>query len=730
MRFHAREPWRDFAEHHVLAFAGADLTTPMIGVVLGAERRLFGIALSCGDRAIEQLALLLIDSDERAVAPMLTLTFQPRAALSFEARVLVRRAGFDDRVLPAFDSFSPHRAPRCARAKDLHLFAMVLEALQHTDDAGLLRPQQFDFRRGGRVLTIPLASNGSDAGRDPVRFTRVGGIQPRPVAKARRAGLVQTQDLPLVDEHWLAADPPLFFDIPGVRVPRVLVLADAASGRIVLRGDVGPDESPDLRQQLTELLSQPSHGQPRLPRRITCLSGCRYGELLRSLGEFGVITEHVDHDDRIDRMIAKMQERVAAFFGSAGEPPPAADLMNWKEARDTLAEQVLDAVPTRALASRLAQKAFFGDTKQYGALTAAGCTQHVQAYRDWFLTHYRSHPARRTVAERMLAGDLQPVERLLLRARIDARPGLYLVAGCRPPLVVLSDILSDYQVDLHDPELCGSALVNDVLPASIADAAGHRFLIPIGPRLPLPAAEKALLAIHILRRRGHYPSGNLSDLVRARPERLAMLWPWVMMEHEERAEARFARADREHQVATFAVADWPGLLATLCTWPEVHSSQLETDAPTWAWLPPAAARNAPVCLSRVADTLLAEGRARDVTAIRGPLEAIPGVTFVRVRPWEPEPGSEQMRRAREGWLSADMLGVAQQEFDQQLIEWLDQPHAILGRRTPRQLARTLAGKELVLQMIRGLPEPRLLRGVTVPRARLRRELGLDPGESG
>ena len=356
MRFHAREPWRDFAEHHVLAFDGTDLATPMLGVMLGAERRLFGMAICSGDRAIEQLAMLLADSDERAVAPMLTLTFLPRAALSFEARVLVRRAGFDDRVLPAFDSFSPHRAPRCARAKDLHLFAMVLEALQHTDDAGLLRPQEFDFRRGGRVLTIPLASNGSDAGQGTVRFTPVAGMQPRPVGKARRAGLVQARDLPLVDEHWLAADPPPFFGIPEVRIPRVLVLADAASGRVVLRGAIGPDGSQDLRQQLTELLSQPGHGQPRLPRRITCLSGCCFGELLRSLGEFGVITEHVDHDDRIDGMIARMQERVAAFFASAGEPPPAADLMNWKEARDTLAEQVFDAVPTRALASRLARR--------------------------------------------------------------------------------------------------------------------------------------------------------------------------------------------------------------------------------------------------------------------------------------------------------------------------------------------------------------------------------------
>ena len=67
-----------------------------------------------------------------------------------------------------------------------------------------------------------------------------------------------------------------------------------------------------------------------------------------------------------------------------------------------------------------------------------------------FFVHHRDHPGARTLAERVLAGELPEAERMLLVARVEGRIGIWRVESVEGPLIAFADILSDEQRSVQD----------------------------------------------------------------------------------------------------------------------------------------------------------------------------------------------------------------------------------------------------------------------------------------
>jgi hypothetical protein len=72
-----------------------------------------------------------------------------------------------------------------------------------------------------------------------------------------------------------------------------------------------------------------------------------------------------------------------------------------------------------------------------------------------------------------------------------------------------------------------------------------------------------------------------------------------------------------------------------------------------------------------------------------------------------------------------VLPFMQRKADDYCRHWLDEPLPILEGKSPRQACATAPGRKMVALLIRSLPDPSGIPGITVPRERLLRDLGLE-----
>lgn len=720
-RFYQRELWTRFTDEHLLAIEIPDEALPIYAILLGAGGQEFGVSIYLGERALEQVHHITRGPRPPFIAPILLLSFDPIGAVAPEYRELARIAGSSGRVIPTARSIAVGGKSRPAANEELRLIAQVVEAVLMADDNDLLRPRRIDLRQGGKLLTLAVAGAASKVQGVTARFCSIGPV-PGLTPLASRLPTRLTE-LPLLDAHWVIGFEPSPLEIADEsNRPWLLLVVDPEGDRIVDMQVVPlhePDDLDEAVHTLARILAAPKHTDPGLPRRLTIVHE-RLAGALADLSEQGATIDIVKEHPSVTKVIGGLRERLGSATDDDATLPDAADRQRWLAHDQRLHARIVAELERVDLDSHKALAAFFGDHAVYEELEDMGLTLHRVAYREWYVTSFRGKAGRRTIAERILAGPLPAAERCLLLARVAARTGLWVVAARTPPMVVLRDIFSDEEFDIQDGALAAKSIDGYALPARIANANGHRFVIPLGPDVP-PLMQDSALA-DLQQSFGSFPSADLQR----RPEMLGTLWEWLLDEAVSASAKRLTNTDGdtlEPLVGTFHVTDWPRFLAVV----EARGDVVRESDDCWTWLRLGDDNTVLASLERVFDELLVEVNSQQrLTSARAWLEAIPGVVFTAARVHEH--GEHSTRSKSRGidpaLLHPEDLTQLQAHIDTQTMRWLDERIPALGNRTPREAVHTRDGRELVLRLIRSWPDPGGIPGLRTPRERLRRELGL------
>lgn len=733
-RFQDWEPWLQFTDQYLFAFEVPGEPLPIYAIVLGAAGQSFGLSLYRGERALEQIHCVTTDPRPPIVTPMLLLSFDPISAVRDEHLALVKAAGITDRVIPTVVSIAPGGRGHPPSNPELRLLAQVIEAMLRAHASDLLRPRRIDLALGGKVLTLVIHGEKSKVHDVTARFT---DLAPLPLAGDTAPPLPwPLPELEAIDAHRLvgfAAAP--FAIAEEANQPWVLCVLDPERERLAGLEVVVPDAPDDLReamQALATILAEPKDGPAGLPRRLTFVHR-RLGEAMAApLRERGIEVDILDEHPSMAQFFTRLRDMPAPDQQPADAIPPAADTPRWLEHHRSLQARLEAASEGAGLHAQKALTAFFGEPDlveeldEYAARLDHDAQPHRLAYRNWFVTEYRGKANRQTIAERLLTEPLPAAERSLLTARITARTGLYRIARRRPPLVVLSDVLSDFEIEVDDGSIAAATTDGQLLPARIGTASGHHFVVPLGPLVPGMFVDQAIADLQ--QTFGAFTSADLQR----RPAMLGTLWEW-MLDQQEGSPPSLTNTDGDplcFLTGTFVVEDWPRLLRALTQREDVEAESAadNPECERWTWVRADARGNTLLAvLERVADQLLVQANSQQrLDAAREWLGATAGVRFVQQR--DQRPGDDHPPSPPPGLdaaLPPEALAQLQAQIDALTMRWLDDRIPALGDLTPREAVRTAAGRETVLRLIRSWPDPGGIPGLRAPRDRLRRELGLD-----
>ena len=441
--FQAKEYWQRFCDADVLAFELPDEPQLVYATILGAGGEHFGISLFRGERALDQLREITTNAHPTFIGTMLVLSFDPPGSVPPERRSVAAAAGISDRIIPVIFTVDPGMRTRDPRNAELRCFITVLDAIELADARGLLKPRRFQAHRACKMLTFRVTGGGHELD-VAARYQEVPG----PSSATAIVLPWPMPELPLIDAHWVIGLEPAPMAIEGeAGLPCFLLAADADDGhlhdmRVVVVAD---DDLEDIAQELADVFASPREGgEGGVPRRLTFVHKRLHDALAAPLTEFGVTVDLVDNHPFIKQAVRAFSERKAAR--DPEHVPAADDTEGWRGALASLWRRVEDHKDAVGLESRKALATFFGDAEALTRLAATRAQLPRSAFRQWFLVAYRGKNARRTLAERLLDEPLPTPERLLLQANVAARVGIYRVTRVQAPLVVLSDILSDYQV--------------------------------------------------------------------------------------------------------------------------------------------------------------------------------------------------------------------------------------------------------------------------------------------
>jgi hypothetical protein len=320
--------------------------------------------------------------------------------------------------------------------------------------------------------------------------------------------------------------------------------------------------------------------------------------------------------------------------------PAPDDLKGWKEADRRLYGRLPQQLQSdRRLWSTRAIKRYFNDDDLDYYVQEHEQQGVLGAYMAWAILDYRPNKTSQTQAEKMLEEGLPEVEAILLRARMEACPTLYRVAGHDPKAgtIDLEDVLLGGRVTVYD-QLMSENIENNVFFAARAFPAGHFHFVELaGPPL---GAGMGLEAVEFLRKCGmaFTPEGLRQDA-----HMFGWLWQWMDKRQATRKPARLCNTDGEEflwHIASFSVAKSDEARKTLM---EREDIEYDEEADELVWNKPtdrdSGAMGDTVTLGRmefVGDELvLTINSAQRFARARQWLEKLPGVAFksVRTRRW-------------------------------------------------------------------------------------------------
>lgn len=415
--------------------------------------------------------------------------------------------------------------------------------------------------------------------------------------------------------------------------------------------------------------------------------------------------------------------------------PEPDDLAGWKEADRRVAERFVDHLrrDTRFRSSRAAKR-YFGDEDLTRFLKAHRLQSVAVAYTAWGILDYRPTRKSRTRAEEMLAKGLPEPEARLLRARIEAHPTLYRVAGRDPQAgtIDLEDVLLGGAVTVHD-RLMSESIDSGLFLAARAFRAGRFHFVELaGPPL---GAGMGMEAVEFLQdcRMEFTPEGLRRDA-----HLFGWLWDWLDEWEANWQPPHLQNTDGDDllwHTASFHVADPEAARQALLQRRDVEYDE-ENDEFVWTRATGRGARmlGGPVTLGRIEsvgdELVLTVNSARRFRTARKWLGKLPGVVFrnVTTRRWdepdEDRPLDERLSKSEPVEMTPELTAAVQEMMDRQYMQWLDEPLPILGGKTPRQACATPAGRLQVTMLIRTTPDPMGAEPVYVPRQAMLRALGL------
>ena len=747
--FNDRRLWERFSNFDCFAVRVPGQAESMLGVVLGDAGEQFGLSLFRGEKAVACLASLLAPDgpgdDVAEAMDMLGFSMDTFGDLSPEAQDSVREAGLHPRFAEQVPSFLVKRAgrhPRLPDESELGLLLMVLLGATQADKMKLLKPATLEDREGVCVLVLS-----GDPAAPRVCVTRER-LQPQEVPPTVPVPFEAPDltGLPRLDATWLVGLPVLPAGIQGDdRCLQLLLVADDASRLAIQARPVFAGELREAVGGLVEALrSGGLSGHKGVPRKIVFASRQLHDAMAVVLRQSGVTCIYMP-------VVPKLQEIAARFFEGMGgglpsfaehlEAPGAQavpapdDLAGWKEADRRLAKRFAELLKyDDRFRSARAAKRYFGDEDMEHFFDAHESRGVVMAYAAWGILDYRPTRKSKTRAEEMLAEGLPEPEALLLRARLEAHPTLYRVAGHDPKAgtVDLEDVLLGGAVTVHD-QLMSENIDNGLFIAARAFPAGRfHFLELAGPPL---GAGMGMEAVEFLQDCG---LEFTRDALCRDAHVFGWLWDWVDEWEANRQPPHLCNTDGDDflwHTASFHVDDSKAVRLALH---ERRGVELDEENDQFVWTR-ATGRGAkmlggPVTLGRIEfvgdELVLTVNSAKRFKTARRWLEKLPGVAFrgVTTRRWdEPEedrPMDERISKPEPVKMTPELTAAMQEMTDRQYREWLDVPLPILGGQTPRQACATPAGRQQVTMLIRTMPDPMGPVPVHVPRQAMFRALGL------
>jgi hypothetical protein len=750
--FNDRRLWTRFTNFDCFAVKVPDRNESMLGVVMGDAGEQFGLSLFRGETAAASLASLTGSDgpgdDVTEAMDMLGFSMDTFGDLSPEAQACVREAGLHPRYtdpVPNCLAKHPGQQPRVPDESELALLLMVMRGAIDADQRKLLEPARLDNPEG--VWTLVLSG---DPAAPQVSVTRqrwqpaeAPQVIPFPAATPDLAGL------PRLDATWLVGLPVLPTGIQGDdRSLLVLLVVDDASeyvfqARLVFAGE--------LRDAIDVLLETfrggGASGRKGLPRKIVFSSKNLHDAIAPVLRQAGVTCLYMPVVPKLVEIAADLAEHLDAVGPSPSEPPEAAaaqavpapdDLAGWKEADRRVGRRFAEYLKFEdRLWSSRAAKRYFGRDDLDSFFETHEQRGVVAAYVAWGILDYRPTKKSRTRAEEMLAEGLPQPEAILLRARIEAHPTLYRVAGHDPKAgtVDLEDVLLGGAVTVHD-QLLSENIKNGEFFAGRAFAAGRFHFIELaGPPL---GQGMGMEAVGFLQDCGmeFTPDGLRRDA-----HVLGWLWDWADEWEANWKPPHLCNTDGEDFVwhtASFHVADPAAVRQALLQRKDIeHDEQVDEYVWNRATGRGAEMLGGPVTLGRIEfvgdELVLTVNSAKRFARGRLWLEKLPGVDFLSVttRRWdeadEDRPMDERIAKPKPVEMTPELTAAAQEFTDRQYMQWLDTPLPILGGKTPRQACATPTGRKQVTMLIRTMPDPMGEGSVRVPRQTMLQALGLGAG---
>jgi hypothetical protein len=424
-----------------------------------------------------------------------------------------------------------------------------------------------------------------------------------------------------------------------------------------------------------------------------------------------------------------------AKHNSDSKVPASDDLKGWKKADRRVAQRFAEYLQSddRLWSSRAAKRYFDDDNLEYFF------KEHqeravVQAYTAWGILDYRVTKKSKTQAETMLAEGLPEPEATLLRARMEACPTLYRVAGHDPKVgtIDLEDVLLGGAVTVHDRLMSENIEDNLFLCGRAFPVGRFHFIELSGPPL---GAGMGMEAVEFLRDCGteFSPEGMRRDA-----HKFGWLWGWIDQWQANWRLPHLCNTDEEDflwHTASFSVANNAAVRQALLQRQDVQYDDQEEE---FIWVKKtgrgAKMLGGPVTMGRIEfvgdELVLSVNSAKRFATASKWLEKLPGVVFlnVKTRRWDERekdrPMDERISKPEPVEITPELTAHLQEMIDRQYMEWIDTHLPALGGKTPRQACRTPAGQQQVAMLIRTMPDPMRQAPVRIPRQAMLRELGL------
>lgn len=734
---HRRRLWLEVPADTPIHVRVPDEPHPLLVTVMGHLGRDYGIFVVRGEHAPSDFRRYIDSESPVAIhaLDLLCVTMDALAKIPTAMRGVLQNAGIQARreaFVPAFYSKPAHAEQgRGMNRVEQRIMLAVIRGLLLVHRAGELHVDELD-QRYARILEITVEGQGHEL---TARTNRIRA----PKATAKSPRLEIPEGLPRLNERWVAGT---VFDkdaLPAeLDIERVVVVIRERSRRVLAHCFGAATEPLGIPATIAALIRGEHPPQPAgVPSEVIFADESVHAAVAPLLAGLGVRCSVVpgheliaEHTRDLDKTLAAIQQE--SEREEQTDVPPKT-VHEWKDADIRITRRLSKAVDADRKSVDRAAKRFFGNAKLGSeVLKSLEHLQPIASFVEWRLSDYRPTVRSKTFLEKRLARtDLSPTERTLIDARLNARISIYRILSTKPgESLEIEDVFDGTRFTIHERALSGCDVDGLCIPMRVMRVAEWHFIGMAGPPLPHIVFDRAMsmleswgveLSPEGLGRATHL-LGRLWELALPRNRRMpkitntdgdALLW----------------------HTATFRLAD-PNVTARALDARKDVSADVPGGEWTW-WRPggpaPGFGDNTTLGTIEIHDQrlVLEVNSAARFARARKWIEALPGgVEFERVTTRtidlerESTPLDDQLPQKTTP-ASPEMIALLERAQREASFKWLDQRVPALGNRTPREVAKSEAGRRRVAWMIRTMPSSMSPNGpIEPPREEMLREIGV------